>query len=146
MYLISQAAVLLKGRWDCGNKEGKAFLWFILNCCNLRENWATETSIYVHIQSPTKSPLGGFPGSSVVKNLPANAGDTGSIPDLGRSHMPQSNKACAPQPLSLCSRARPLQQERPPQWEALEPQLRSSPHSPQLETACAATKTQHSQE
>ena len=28
----------------------------------------------------------GFPGSSVVKNLPANAGDTGSIPGLGRSH------------------------------------------------------------
>ena len=30
-------------------------------------------------------------GSSVVRNLPANAGDTGSIPDLGRSHMPYSN-------------------------------------------------------
>ena len=29
----------------------------------------------------------GFPGGSVVKNLPANAGNTGSIPDLGRSHM-----------------------------------------------------------
>ena len=28
---------------------------------------------------------------AVVKNLPANAGDTGSIPDLGRSHMLQSN-------------------------------------------------------
>jgi len=26
----------------------------------------------------------GFPGGSVVKNQPANAGDTGSIPDLGR--------------------------------------------------------------
>jgi len=33
----------------------------------------------------------GFPGGSVVKNPPANAGDTGSIPDLGRSHMPRSN-------------------------------------------------------
>ena len=27
----------------------------------------------------------GFPGGSVVKNLPANAGDTGSIPGSGRS-------------------------------------------------------------
>ena len=27
----------------------------------------------------------GFPGSSVVKNLPANAGDAGPIPGLGRS-------------------------------------------------------------
>ena len=26
-----------------------------------------------------------FPGGSVVKNLPANAGDLGSIPRLGRS-------------------------------------------------------------
>ena len=34
---------------------------------------------------------GCFPGDSLVKNLPANAGDTGLIPDPGRSHMPQSN-------------------------------------------------------
>ena len=27
----------------------------------------------------------GFPGSSVVKNLPANAGDVGLIPGLGKS-------------------------------------------------------------
>ena len=32
-----------------------------------------------------------FPCGSVVKNLPANAGDAGSIPGLGRSHMPQGN-------------------------------------------------------
>ena len=31
-----------------------------------------------------------FPGGA-VKNPPANAGDTGLIPGLGRSHMPQSN-------------------------------------------------------
>ena len=34
---------------------------------------------------------GGFPGGAVVENLPANAGDTGSSPGLGRSHMPQNN-------------------------------------------------------
>ena len=32
-----------------------------------------------------------FPGGAVVKNPPANAGDTGLIPGLGRSHMPWSN-------------------------------------------------------
>ena len=32
-----------------------------------------------------------FPGSSVVKNPPANAGDMVSIPGPGRSHMPRSN-------------------------------------------------------
>ena len=30
----------------------------------------------------------GFPGGTVVKNPPANAGDVGLIPGLGRSHMP----------------------------------------------------------
>ena len=29
--------------------------------------------------------MGGFPGGTVVKNLPANAGDAGSIPVSGRS-------------------------------------------------------------
>ena len=32
-----------------------------------------------------------FSGGTVVENLPANAGDTGSIPALGRFHMPRSN-------------------------------------------------------
>ena len=32
-----------------------------------------------------------FPGGAVVKNPPANAGDTGSRPGPGRSHMPRSN-------------------------------------------------------
>ena len=38
-----------------------------------------------------KSRRRGFPGGARVENLPANAGDTGSIPGRGRSHMPQSN-------------------------------------------------------
>ena len=33
----------------------------------------------------------GFPGGAVVKNPPAKAGNTGSSPDLGRSHMPRSS-------------------------------------------------------
>ena len=32
-----------------------------------------------------------FPGGAVVKNPPANAGDTGASPGPGRSLMPQSN-------------------------------------------------------
>ena len=32
-----------------------------------------------------------FPGGAVVKNPPANAGDMGSSPGPGGSHMPQSN-------------------------------------------------------
>ena len=47
----------------------------------------------------------GFPGGSVVKNLPANTGDMGSIPDPGRFHMLWSNYDPASQLLSLHSRA-----------------------------------------
>ena len=32
-----------------------------------------------------------FPDGTVVKNPPANAGDTGSIPGPGRSHTLRSN-------------------------------------------------------
>ena len=49
----------------------------------------------------------GFLGGSVVKNLPANTGDTGNvglIPDLGKFHMPRGNYASVAQ-LILCSRA-----------------------------------------
>ena len=38
-----------------------------------------------------KNKFKGFPGGSVVKNMPSNAGDTSSIPGLGRSHMLWSN-------------------------------------------------------
>ena len=75
-----------------------------------------------------------FPGGAVVKNPPANAGDTGSIPGPGRSHMPWSNWAHVPQLLSLHSRARKPQLLK---QACLEPVLcnKSSPHSPQLERA-----------
>ena len=42
----------------------------------------------------------------MVKNLPANARDMGLSPGPGRSHMLWSNQVCAPQLLSLRSRAR----------------------------------------
>ena len=48
---------------------------------------------------------GGLPCGAVVKNPPGNAGNTGSSPGPGRSHMPWSNKAHAPQLLSPRSRA-----------------------------------------
>ena len=60
----------------------------------------------------------GFPGGSVVKNPPANAGDTGLIPDLERSRGPQLLSLCSEaHELELlkpvCPRACALQQEEP---------------------------------
>ena len=79
----------------------------------------------------------GFPGGAVVKSLPANAGDTGSSPGLGRSHMPQSNWAREPQLLSLhawslFSATREAAIVRGPRTA-----MKSGPRSPQLERALA---------
>ena len=38
-----------------------------------------------------KEHIWGVPGGTVVKNPPANAGDTGLSPGLGRYHMSRSN-------------------------------------------------------
>ena len=43
------------------------------------------------VELNSKNQQGDFPGGTVVKNPPANAGDTGSSPGPGRSHMPRSN-------------------------------------------------------
>ena len=43
------------------------------------------------IHLPFEKHLGDFPGGAVVKNPPANAGDTGSSPGLERSHMLRGN-------------------------------------------------------
>ena len=64
----------------------------------------------------------GFRGGAVVKNPPANAGDKGSSPGPGSSHMPRSNKARVPQLLSLHSRAREPQLREP---ACLDPMLRN---------------------
>ena len=73
----------------------------------------------------------------MVENLPANAGDTGSSPGLGRSHMPRSNWGCEPQLLSLrvwglCSSIREAAIVRGPRTA-----MKSGPRSPQLEKALA---------
>ena len=74
----------------------------------------------------------GFPGGAVVENLPANAGDTGSSPGLGRSHMPWSNWAREPQLLSLRSTTREAATVRGPHTA-----MKSDPRLPQLEKALA---------
>ena len=44
--------------------------------------------------SVTGNSLSCFPGGSVMKNLPANAGDVGSIPGLGRSPADENAILC----------------------------------------------------
>ena len=80
-----------------------------------------ETALKVSSVRNSKCHKSDFPGGSVVKNLPANAGDTDPTSGLGRSHMPWNNKVCAPQLLSQHSKAQ----------------------EPQLPSTCAATTEVH---
>ena len=75
-----------------------------------------------------------FPGGTVVKSLPADAGDTGSILGPGRSPMPGATKpvhhnywASTLEPTIHNYWAHALQQEKPPQWEAHTPPRRVAP-------------------
>ena len=84
-----------------------------------------------------KTHLLGFPGGAVVESLPANAGDTGSSPGLGRSHMLWSNWAREPQlpslhVWSLCSATREAAIVRGPPTT-----MKSGLRLPQLEKALA---------
>ena len=47
--------------------------------------------LFVGLCLSFKKEISDFPGGAVVESLPANAGDTGSSPGLGRSHMPRSD-------------------------------------------------------
>ena len=66
---------------------------FYSNNTLLGQSYLTVSSL-----SPTKlnvlttlNPTLGFPGGSMIKNPPISAGDMGSIPGLGRSHMLRSS-------------------------------------------------------
>ena len=70
---------------------GNIFICTILTTRTINDSFAcinTKSLQYTCIKNEV---FRGFPGGAVVENLPANAGDTGSSPGLGRSHMPRSN-------------------------------------------------------
>ena len=97
--------------------------------------WVHSRNLILNKTRPPKIIILGFPGGAVVEDLPANAGDTGSSPGLGRSHMPWSGWAREPQLLSLrvwslCSATREAAIVRGPRTV-----MKSGPRLPQLEKA-----------
>ena len=94
--------------------------WNLRTLCLVKQVRNKKTRMISLMWNLKKKRTWGFSGGSMVKNLPANAGDTGSVLDLGRSHMPRSNWTCAPQLLSLCSRVQEPQLLSP---RVLEPML-----------------------
>ena len=107
--LISNSLIIQDFRVDSllGKSEGKFYQKYIL----LRNKQSISHSINMHLINssiyffPFRPPgdiselylltstmsVWGFPGGTVVKNPPANAGDTGSTPGPGRPHMPRSD-------------------------------------------------------
>ena len=95
-----------------------------------------STSLIIR-EMQIKTTMRGFPGGAVVENLPADAGDTGSSPGLGRSRMPRSGWAREPQLLSLrvwslCSATREAAIVRGPRTA-----MKGGLRSPQPEKALA---------
>ena len=97
----------LQGTWQWeGHSElvsmaGGSNPWFQCYCwanppvllpgTNVYGRQNVETWEEIKPRNLTFSDRWGFPGGSVVRSLPANAGATGSIHNPGRSHMLQSN-------------------------------------------------------
>ena len=99
-------------------------------------SWAFQIE-YILAELALKTHFWGFPGGAVVGSLPADAGDTGSSPGLGRSHMLRSGWAREPQLLSprvwsLCSATGEAATVR-----GLRTAMKSGPRLPQLEKALA---------
>ena len=85
------------GHRDVGRlNSGVAVLYSAETVLDERGGGFCRTPIILAQDSQRLNPLGlDFLGGPVVKNPPANVGDTGSVPGLGRSHMLRSSEARA---------------------------------------------------
>ena len=109
----------------------------ILRITELEKSGSLTSYYTTKPQSSKEYGTGGFPGGAVVESLPANAGDAGSGPGLGGSHVPRSGWARGPQLLSLrvwslCSAMGEAAIVRGPRTV-----MKSGPRLPQLERALA---------
>ena len=56
-----------------------------------KKQYAKLNTQYAFVHAKEKRLEADFPGCPVVKDLPANTGDTSLSPGLGRSHSPQGS-------------------------------------------------------
>ena len=103
---------------------GVCFSSYLSLCLSLN-SFCDETS---------RTYISDFPGGMVDKNLPTNAGDTGSIPGPGRFHMLWATKSHAQNYWAHVPTVCVLQQKTP-QWEACALQWRVAPAHCKLKKA-----------
>ena len=117
---------------------------------------ATARTKCSQLNKQTKQKTQDFPCGSVDKNLPANAGDMGSIPGAGRFHICWATKpryhnyrACMPwRPSALTAHVAqsPCSTREVPSVRSLTLQLDSNPQlAATIESPRTAAKTKHSQ-
>ena len=68
--------------------KGRRKMFFLIE--SVREK-LKKVQLQEVLNKAFKKRSGGFPGGSLVKNLPANAGDTGLIPSPGSFYVPWSS-------------------------------------------------------
>ena len=96
---LDSGYIPLAGLWQKWHCTLHSVRWSSISVCPITDEFALITWLKWYVLGFSTVKLffvinkyfGGFPGGAVVETLPANAGDTGSSPGLGRSHMPQSN-------------------------------------------------------
>ena len=105
-----------------------------------------------HGRSPLYSGLdnlntsGDYPGGPVNKNLPANAGDVGSIPGPGRSAYHRATKPLCHSPCACALEPQLPDERRHHSEKGLHHNWRLAPLAAAREKPHTATKTQHSQQ
>ena len=120
--------------------------------CLCPVDWSVEQTLPPNLEAPgkhsvcilsKKGTFQGFPDGSVVKNLPANAGDMGLIPGPGRPHVMKQLSPCATTTETERPRILAAQPETPLRGEACATREQPPPHRHERKTR-AATKTLHS--
>ena len=98
MKTLKLVIMLLKQQFEHACLLFDEFVVFLFNECKIYETsnyfikfFNLDFFLSKHSKGAVKNTYRGFPGGAVVESLPANAGDTGSSPGLGGSHMPRSN-------------------------------------------------------
>ena len=87
------------GQWFAeGDAAGQQEAAICTGCCLALRHLGYTALLFQNVGE-------GLPSGPGVKDLPANAGDMGSIPGPGRPRMPRVNYAHVPQILSPCSQA-----------------------------------------
>ena len=96
-----------KSDFLCGSNVLYMYIWITLLYTRIQHSIVIKTTLQLKMKKGASLVV------QLVKNLPCNARDTGSIPGPRRSHMPWGNWAHVPQLMSPGSGAQELQLLKP---------------------------------